>query len=549
MNAPAELFDSLRFLIIEVHKQLQGVELFLETGEKEQAEKSLGRVDYIDNYQLSLLNRTTDYLVNQPLYSENGESQILAQSYQHLAHSLKELSRQLETIAYQALNLGSLKLIQKPNLFKALDTLRTGLELIEPAILLETSQAAVDICRLQLRIAKLCQEQLEKYQFRLKRGQQTKALLDASFITKDINQLGEALLRIGEAILSANLGQSIKLERYHSLAETLSALDLDPNAPHFSITSIAETKSGCTISGVSSSNDPTDDELLAIFKEGKKQKLLEEKKGIESWNKKFPGIAPKVYSYHKSGNKAALLYEYLTGETFDYFIRNLDRENLEQGLNKLFSLLLEIWEETQVKERYSANFMGQLKKRLNDIYRVHPDFDLSGFKVGDVEQVSLESLIKEAMRLESNLKPPKSVYIHGDFNVDNIIYDPLEKQISFIDLHRSEYSDYVQDLSVFMVSNYRLLNFDPDVRKLIALTMQGVYEFGERYAEQVNDETYHLRMALGLARSYLSSTRFVLDTEHAKSMHYRGRYLLQQVLQLKPKQYSTYRVSKEIFRE
>lgn len=548
MKTPAELFDPLRFLIIEIHKQLQSLEAFLETADKELAEKSLARVDYIDNFQITLLNRTAEYLLEECRNPSDDDIQILTQSYQHLTHSLKELSRQLERIAYQALNMSGFKLIQKPSLFKALDTLRTGLELIETAMLSETSQTAVDICRLQLRISKLCQQQLENYQERLKKGQQTQALLNASFIIKDINQLGDGLLRIGEAILSANLGQSIKLERYHSLEETLSALDLDPNAPQFSITSMAETKSGCTISGVSS-NDPTDDELLAIFKEGEKQKLLDEKKGIESWNKKFPGIAPKVYSYHKSGNKAALLYEYLTGETFDKLIINLDRKNLEAGLNQLFSLLLEIWEETKIKERHSANYMGQLKKRLKDVYRVHPDFDVRGFKIGDIERISLESLLSKAARLEKKFRPPKSVYIHGDFNVDNIIYDPFEKQISFIDLHRSEYSDYVQDLSVFMVSNYRMLNFDPNVRKLIALTMQGVYEFGERYAEQINDQSYHLRMALGLARSFLSSTRFVLDEEHAKAMHYRGRYLLEQLVKLNTDQLETYRISKEIFRE
>jgi aminoglycoside phosphotransferase (APT) family kinase protein len=549
MHTPAELFDPLRFLIIETHKQLQALELFWEHNEAEQAHKSLARVDYIDNFQISLLNRCADYLLDQADAVAHDELHILTQSYQHLSHSLKELSRQLEHIAYRALHLNRFKLIQKPNLFKALGILRAGLELIVPAMQADTSQAALDICRLQLRIQKLCDQQLEKYQTRLKKGQHTEALLEACFVIKDINQLGEGLLRIGESILSANLGQTIKLERYHSLEETLSVLDLDPNAPQFSITSMAETKSGCTLSGVSSSEDPSEDELLAIFKQGEKHKLLEEKKGIESWNKKFPGIAPKVYSYHKSGNKAALLYEYLTGETFDQLITGLQRAPLEKALSKLFSLLLEIWNETRIKERHPAQFMQQLKKRLKDIYRVHPDFDVTAFKVGNVERASLESLIEQAAQLEKKLTPPKSVYIHGDFNIDNILYDPLAEQISFIDLHRSEYADYVQDLSVFMVSNYRLVNFDPDVRKLIALSMQAVYEFGERYAEQIGDHSYHLRMGLGLARSFLSSTRFILDAEHAKAMHYRGRYLLEQLVKLKPKEHPHYRISKELFRE
>lgn len=549
MKTPSELFDPLQFLLIELHKQLQSFISYLETEDGEFAEKSLNRVDYIDNFHVSLQNRAAQYLIEHCGADEQQDALLLAQGYQQLANRLKAFSRQLEKVTHQTLALGRLKLIQKPNLFKAFDTLGNGLELIESAMNTETAQRAIDICRLQVHISKLCDQQLQNYQARIKQGQQITALLNATFIIKDIHRLGDDLLQIGEAILSANLGQTIQLERYEKLEETLSALNLDPNAPDFSMISMAETKSGCTISGVSSGEEADQNELLAIFKEGQQQKLLEEKKGIESWHKKFPGIAPKVYSYHKQGEKAALLYEYLTGDTFDTLLLNLDRKNLQAGLNKLFSLLQEIWQETRIEERHSACFMRQLKKRLKDIYRVHPDFDLQGFQVGPVRQDSLETLIDKATELETVLTPPKSVYIHGDFNVDNILYDPLEDQISFIDLHRSEYSDYIQDLSVFMVSNYRLNSFDPDVRKLIALTMQAVYEFGERYAEQIGDESYHLRMALGLSRSFLSSTRFILDSEHAKAMHYRGRYLLEQVIKLKPKRYPHYRISKELFRE
>ncbi|HHT00937.1 MAG TPA: aminoglycoside phosphotransferase family protein [Thiomicrospira sp.] len=548
MQTPSELFEPLCFFIIEVQKQLQGLENYLETHDEDQAKRSLSRIDYIDNHQTNLNNRCSLYLIHQAQIGQQDSAQILAQSYQQLTHSLKELSRQLEKVAYRALNLKSFKLIQKQKLFQSLAILNTGLELLEPAIISDSSQSAIDICRLQVRIAKLCQNQIDKNQKRLKKGQQTQALLEACLITQDIKRLGDVLLRIGEAILSANLGQAIKLERYHSLEATLSALELNPDSPQFSISTMGETKSGCTISGVFSS-DSEDDKLTAIFKEGQQHKLREEKAGIESWNKKFPGVAPEVYSYHKMGDKAALLFEYMTGETFDKLITQNDRTNLKKGLNRLFTLLLDIWQETVAEQPYPAHFMHQLKKRLKDIYRVHPDFDLRGFQLGEVKQASLESLIEHAQEIEDRLSQPNGVYIHGDFNVDNLIYDPIEKQISFIDLHRSEYSDYVQDLSVFMVSNYRITDFDPDVRKLISETMQAVYQFGESYAKQIGDDSYHLRMALALSRSFLSSTRFVLDKSHAKSMHYRGRYLLEQIVKLKSKKYPTYRISKELFRE
>lgn len=545
MQILTELYEPLRFLIIEVQKQLDAVNLFFETGEHKAAEISLKRVDYIDNIHVNLLNRASVYLTD----NNDEETQITVQSYEHLNQSLKTLSRQLQAIVFQAKHSTSaLRLLRKKAVFKAIKDLQIGLELIEPAIESKSSTLAIDICRLKVHIDKRCDQQLEKYKARLKKGQQTESLLNASFILRDISEMGEALLRIGEGIISANMGQMIQIDRYHSLEATLSALQLSPKEDALSIRAMGETKSGCTISGVMNAEE-SEGQMLAVFKEGDKAKLKEEKTGIESWHEIFPGIAPKVYSYHKNGNKAALLFEYLTGDTFETLLIEKDRKTLKAALNTLFNTLRKIWQETQSNEVHPAHYMQQLKKRLNDIYDVHPNFKLQTVSINGVKNQALEQLINTAEMVEETLNCPPAVYIHGDFNLDNIIYDPLENEINFIDLHRSEYLDFVQDLSVLMVSCYRLSNFDSQVRKLIAQTMQAIYQFGSDYAESIEDTSYHLRMALGLSRSFLSSTRFVLDKEHAKSMHFRGRYLIEQVIRLTDEERLTYRIPKEIFHD
>jgi aminoglycoside phosphotransferase (APT) family kinase protein len=545
MQPLTELYDPLRFLIIEVQKQLDSVTLFLETGDLRQAENGQKRVDYIDNYHVNLLNRAATYLGEQT----DKDIRITVQSYEHINHGLKSLSRQLQAIIFQAKQSSTaLKLLRKKNVFRALNDLQVGLELIEPAIESEGSMLAIDICRLKVHIDKRCDQQLEKYKIRLKKGQQTEALLHASFIIRDISDMGEALLRIGEGIISANMGQMIQIDRYHSLEATLTALQLNPQEDDLTIRAMGETKSGCTISGVMTAEE-SEGQMLAVFKEGDKTKLKEEKTGIESWHEKFPGIAPQVYSYHKSGNKAALLFEYLTGETFDKLLLQKNRKTLKAALNRLFETLTQIWEETRADQPYPANFMAQLRKRLKDVYEVHPEFQAPSVSINGVKSPTLEALVDDAEALESELPCPLGVYIHGDFNLDNIIYDPVDNDINFIDLHRSEYLDFVQDLSVLMVSAYRLSNFDPQVRKLIAQTMQAIYEFGQDYAEHIDDTSYHLRMALGLSRSFLTSTRFVLDKQHAKAMHFRGRYLIEQVIRLTEAERMTYRIPKEIFHD
>ncbi|KUJ71743.1 aminoglycoside phosphotransferase family protein [Thiomicrospira sp. WB1] len=548
MQQPAALYEPLRFLTLELQKQLYQVESFLESGDLARAEQSLSRVDYIDNHHLNLLRRISEHT---RLADQTAEvDPVTLQSYDHINHSLKTLSRQLQEIVFQARNAPktAFRLLTKKRVRATFKHLTNGLELIEPAIEAEASTLAIDICRLQVRIDQVCQAQLKKYQNRLRKGQQTDALLNASFIVRDLNRLGEALLRIGEGIISANLGQMIQIERYHSLEATLSALSLDPLEEALTIRAMGETKSGCTISGVMSAEE-SEGEMLAVFKAGDKTKLKEEKTGIESWHEIYPGIAPKVYSYHNSGNKAALLFEYLTGDTLEKLLLERERKALREALAALFETLENIWQETRIETVHPAHFMRQLKKRLKDVYQVHPELESQSVNINGLKNADLKTLIEQAEAFEATLSTPAAVYIHGDFNLDNILYDPLSKEINFIDLHRSDYQDYVQDLSVLMVSCYRLNRFGPQDRKLIAQTMHAIYDYGRNWAETIGDTDYELRLALGLSRSFLTSTRFVLDSSHAKAMQFRARFLLESLLKLPPEQLHTYRVPREIYHD
>jgi aminoglycoside phosphotransferase (APT) family kinase protein len=193
--------------------------------------------------------------------------------------------------------------------------------------------------------------------------------------------------------------------------------------------------------------------------------------------------------------------------------------------------------------------MTQLRQRLTDVYRLHPDFKQPPQQLGAVRICSFESLLKQAQHYEQSVSPCFSVYIHGDFNSDNIIYDHLNHKINFIDLHRSGYMDYVQDVSVFMVSNYRLQVMDTSLRQSVLALTVDFYQFAAQFAQQNGDDSFELRLALGLARSFASSTRFILDKTLATAMFMRARYLIEQVLTIMDNQQRTaYRVPiQEIF--
>ena len=110
--------------------------------------------------------------------------------------------------------------------------------------------------------------------------------------------------------------------------------------------------------------------------------------------------------------------------------------------------------------------------------------------------------------------------------------------------------DYVQDVSTFMVSNYRLQIVDSPRRQRIMGASLTMYGMSRRYAVKHNDVSFEFRLALGLARSFATSTRFILDKSLALEMFLRARYLLELVLAIESEKISTFRIPlKEIFVE
>ncbi|MDY0136993.1 MAG: phosphotransferase [Thiomicrospira sp.] len=527
MTLAPGLLDALQFLLLELRKQLQLVDSFVHTGDIAYASASLKRRDYIDNHHIQLLSR----LNQQRNEHEAGASFNDLYSYTHLSYQLRQLSVGLDDTVYHLRALKSLKRVQKKPLFDSLNLLLLAIENILPALQSVDLDLALELCRHKLTLDRYAERLFLKISRYLARSGDSRLALKANFIVQDLARISDALLHTGEAIISAKLGQPIEIQRYRSLEATINALDLNPD--NLTIHPLGETKSGCTISGLRPGADDNN-QIVAVIKQGDKRKINEEKHKLETWQQKFPGIAPRLYAYHLNGNQASMLYEYLPGKTLDTLLTAPTDAPLNAAFARLFKLLNQLWQHSEIDAARSAHYMRQLKNRLDDIYQVHPEFDFGSSRIGDIQQASLESLINQASHLEARLYVPPAVYIHGDFNLDNILYHAEQDSISFVDLHRSEYADYVQDLSVLMVSHYRVMNFDPEIRKRIALCMERIYQFGADYADQIGDADYSARMALGLARSFLTSTRFVLDATHAKAMHFRGRYLLEQLLREAP---------------
>jgi phosphate uptake regulator/thiamine kinase-like enzyme len=524
MTLPKSIRENLHFLLAETGSHLELLKEYLNLPSAGIPTRLLDRQGYVENLCLSIHNHCLRELAS-------GKPDEL--DPQHF-RSVEIISSQLERIAelcrdavVQGSHLQEKRLLKVKDYLEMLDRVSNGVELIEQALQEKDTKQALKIGKVEQHLDRGYQKQLAKGVRALKKEKRPADRISLILLSHRIEQMGDALLRISEAIISDAMGQHFSTERYHALNASIHQLPSVAAMDQVQVEKIAETRSGSAINAVSAGGNGYD----AIFKDGQKRKLKEERARVRDWHEILPGLAPQILSYHKKGESAALLVEHLAGETFEQILLHGSDELLQEAFDQLTRTLKQVWDETRTKKPVSADYMKQLAKRLGAVYEVHPEFKQPASRIGSARITSFDQLLAQCSLLETELAAPFSVYIHGDFNVDNIIYDPGEGRINFIDLHRSRYMDYLQDVSVFMVSNYRLQVFDPRVRRRITELCAAFYRFVRAYARKRGDESFDTRLSLGLIRSLTTSTRFILDKSLSRAMFFRAIYLMERLLE------------------
>ena len=545
MHIPRNIRDNLRFLSAEAGSQVANLRDYFCEPSDTLAKRILDRSGYAYNLKLRIHESCLDRIVR-PRKGDNDVPSLRA--LESIATNLEHLTELSRNCIQQMEQMYERSCLRPASYRPLLNRVAKGIDRIEPAVRNNDTPLALKIGRVKPRLGRACGKLLKKYTLALKQKRKhTEDLISSLLVSHYIEQMGDTLLNISEAIISVNLGHIINSERYHSLQTSIENLRVEDTAADLVIEPLAETRSGSAISGIGA-QDREEEGYVAIFKDGQKRKLKEERQGLENWHEIYPGLAPRILSYHKRRQSAALLIEHLAGQTYEQILLHEPPKLLRETMNSLNSTLASVWTETRTAKPVCANYMKQLAKRLDDVYSIHPEFRQGNSSICGCPVGGFNSLVKKALAREKQLSAPFSVYIHGDFNVDNIIYDPVEKRINFIDLHRSRYMDYVQDVSDFMVSNDRLQILDAPLRQRILQQVRDFYRFPADYAGQAGDKTFEMRLALGLARSFVTSTRFILDKSLAHDMFMRSRYLLEQVLATGPKEVKSFRVPvKEVF--
>jgi phosphate uptake regulator len=287
-----------------------------------------------------------------------------------------------------------------------------------------------------------------------------------------------------------------------------------------------------------------------LFKHGPAFKLTRERESLVRWAAMRPGLTPDVKAFipASEGSEAALVLEYIPSRNLQaLFMDNAPDEAID-GLDAALGVMCGIWEETAKDGPCSAEFARQAEGRLGEARCLYPQIIRYQGAVGSLEVRPVEELLPELSRMEAESPAPRSMLIHGDFNLSNILYDPASRRVHMLDLYRSRESDYVQDVSVMLVSILRLPILSHPVRRRLAEAARRAWDAAARFAAGSGDATYEARLAFGLGRSFLTSTRFILDERMAARFMARARYLFEKLLAFRAKGGSAdgFRLSRDI---
>lgn len=540
------LAENFQFLVLEITGQVDNLQLFLANQNSEILEKIESRDDYIDNLKSIIENESFAQIHRQQGQQGKTEAHVVRAKHT-ICVNLERIGDYCVNIARQVGHIKDVATLQQFNFKEYFAEIRKCFPLVLPVLESHDLTDALTICHAELNLDRKYKSDFDLIRNRLRAGEGVDDQITILFIIRYLERIGDALLNIGEALLFVIIGEKVKISQYHTLQKTLNKSGLSGPVSRIYYDAFWGTRSGCQISKVGVPDPECTEKVKnSIYKGGDPDKINAEKSSLEHWDRFFPGLTPKIISYHQEGDKAALLVEYLSGFTLEEALLNCDDDLLGGILTGVDCLLIDIWSKTKIDQPIQTNYIDQLVSRLEDIREVHPNLFQAEQKIGGKDIISTMEMISRAGRIEKQIVAPFSVYLHGDCNANNLLYSLQTNKLHFIDVHRSRQGDYLQDLSVLMVSFFRLPIFEEALRLKNNWVISLIYQLGQFMANQYDDRLFDVRLSLALSRSFFTSTRFELRDEFAKVMFCRGRYLLEKLIAHEGRPWDEYHFNEDV---
>ncbi|MBU0481303.1 MAG: phosphotransferase [Proteobacteria bacterium] len=491
-------------------------------------EKIFSKDDYIDNLKNLIETECFSNFISEKALTKRDLNDIRA--LQTIAVNLERIADQSVNITKQLGYLENPDFINRFNYTQMFGTVLEGLESVMPIYEKRDLQGALDICKREPLTDRLYKQNFDKIMEMFADDHPNKDLVTTLFIFRYLERIGDLILNIGEALILAIVGEKIKIHQFLSMQSNLEQLGFDGSASDIDFQSILGSRSGCRISRLGQGKREVSKTKESIFKEGNTHKIRTEKESLETWNTLFPGLAPRVFSYQEGESTTSMLVEFIHGCPFDEILLNGEDESLNNALFVLMETSREVWLSTRKEEPIATDYMKQLQERFAHIRQVHPEFYRGEQDIGFTKVLDTGSLLQRCREIEKELPAPFSVRIHGDFNVNNLVFDPEEQMIHYIDLYRSRQADYIQDISVFLVSNFRIPIYEKILRDRLNQIIKDFYVNATLVAAEWHDSTFDARLTLALARSFYTSTRFEHNKVFAEEMYLRAHFLLDKLL-------------------
>ncbi len=543
------ILDNTRFLVTEVQEQVKLTCGLLNEINHDLMEKIAAKDDYIDNLKTTVENLCFSR-IHSDKYADEEETTAV--------RSLHVICVNLERIADFCVNIGrQTDYMSDPAFIHDYDyqtmftIIQEGLSGIIPVFDNRNLSGALHICKTENRLDGLYKESFDRIMGEMHRKAHIPDLITVLFIFRYLERVGDSLLNIGEALIFSIIGDRIKIRHFEALQQTLTDSGFEGSLTDIDFNSIWGSRSGCRIGKVDRklSAQPgegtSQGKAQGLFKEGARRKIQKERESIRQWEAVYPGIAPRVFGFYEKDETASMLVEFLSGCTLEQVILTEEEELLANVIFVFEQTLEEIWEGTLTGGPIPTDYMKQLTARLDAIHRVHPAFRRPERRIDDLHIPSSDDLIDRCTRIEAALKAPFSIFIHGDFNVNNIIYSHDDQRINYIDLYRSKMADYIQDASVFLISNFRLPAFETPLRDRINRVIDHFFTFFSAFARRHDDGGFEVRMTLALARSFYTSSRFELNYAFAREMYLRSQFLMEKLVAHQG-DWTTYRLPRRI---
>ena len=160
--------------------------------------------------------------------------------------------------------------------------------------------------------------------------------------------------------------------------------------------------------------------------------------------------------------------------------------------------------------------------------RRHPD--LEALAKEELEKYGgIFGALDMLQKREGTLAPPFSVWVHGDLNANNAVFDSATRQVVFIDVHRSRYGDYAGDVGILLASSFRQFP-KKKVARTLAVVNDVMIETITEFAHKNRDHGFDDRLKLARARALITSARLTDDADRAEALFAEGLKYLKKVM-------------------